>query len=192
MSSLLAIVVAASWYTGSALVLDGPEPKKPMGCEVGAEVPAFYVREVTGTRPNLAVCLVCQNGDRPVVLIAVRKLDAQVERLLESVDRTIESHRGDGLRSFAIFLCDDAKELKDLPPRLMTLARDRKLAIPLAIPVESATGPAGLALPPDVQATVLFYVQKKIVARRLFRSGELTNDEIGQVVREAERMVTAK
>ena len=192
MSMVRAILVFALSWGGLVAVDDRPEPKKPMGCEIGAEVPAFYVREITGNRPNLAVCLVCQNGDRPVVLVAVRKVDAQVERLLEDLDRTIESHRADGLRSFAIFLSSDAKELKDLPPRLMTLARDRKLALPLAIPVESTTGPAGLALPSDVQTVVLFYEQKKIVARRLIRSGELTKEQVEQVVREAERMVEAR
>lgn len=185
------LVFALSW-SGLAAVDDRPEPKKPMGCEIGAEVPAFYVREITGNRPNLAVCLVCQNGHRPVVLVAVRKLDAQVERLLEDLDRTMESHRADGLRSFAIFLSSDAKELKDLPPRLMTLARERKLALPLAIPVESTTGPAGLALPSDVQTTILFYEQKKITARRLIKTGDLTSDQIKQIVRDAERMVSSK
>jgi hypothetical protein len=166
-----------------------PEPKKPTGCEVGAEMPAFYVRDVNGARPNLAVCLVCQNGARPVVMIAVRKIDQQVERLLQAVDRLVDSQRAEGLRGFTIFLAPDAKELKELQPRLVTLARDRSLSLPLTIPVESATGPASLGLPDDLQTTVLFYVEKKIVSRHFFRADELTDGKIDQVTKDAKHML---
>lgn len=192
MGTLLALFLPSLCW-GAANTTDEPSGlKKPSGCEIGADVPAFYVRDITSNHPNLAVCLVCKNGDRPVVLISVRKVDQQVERLLEAVDRTVDSHRAEGLRGFAIFLPTDAKELKDLPSKLMTLARDRSLSLSLSIPVESGTGPASLKLPEDVETTVLFYSAKRIVGKSLFKSGELTSERIEQVVRRAKLMATAK
>ncbi len=177
---------------GVLALSDGPTgPNKPQGCEVGAEVPAFYVREITSDRPNLAVCLVCKNGDRPVVLISVRQIDEQVEQLLAAVDRTVDSHRAEGLRSFAIFLPEDAKNLKELPARLTTLARDRNLSLPLTIPVESSNGPASMKLPEDVRTTVLFYADKKIAARSFFKTGELTAEKIEQIAGAARSMAKA-
>ena len=189
MRASLAVLISVLVSSVLSFGDDKPEPKKPTGCEIGAEVPAFYVREVNGARPNLAVCLVCQNGSRPVVMIVVRKTDAQVERLLEAVDRTVDSRRAEGLRAFAIFLSPDAKQLKELQPQLVTLAHDRNITLPLAIPVEGVTGPTSLALPEDVQTTVLFYVDKKIASRYMFRTGDLTNEKIERVVRDAKLMV---
>ena len=180
-----AIVFTTVVCLGSTAADEKVETKKPTGCEVGAEVPAFYVREITSDHPNLAVCLVCRNGDRPTVLVSIRKIDRQVEHLLAAVDRTVDSHRAEGLRGFAIFLPADAKNLKELPARLTTLARDRNLSLPLTIPVESTTGPASLKLPDDVQTTVLFYVDKKIVARSFFKSGELTSEKTDQLIETA-------
>ena len=89
----LAIVLTSLFGLSGMAPDDKVETKKPTGCEVGAEVPPFYVREITSDHPNLAVCLVCKNGDRPSVLVSVRKIDQQVERLLAAVDRTVDSHR---------------------------------------------------------------------------------------------------
>ena len=166
-----------------------PVPAKPTGCAVGAEMPIFYVREVTGSRPNLAVCLVCRNGDRPVVMISARKIDQQVKRLIEAVDRTVDAHRADGLRGFAIFLAPQGKELTELQAQVQTLARDRNLSIPLALPVESLTGPASLNIPTDVQTTVLLYVEKKIVSSNSFKSGELSQEKITQIIQNAQSLV---
>jgi hypothetical protein len=168
---------------------DPPAEPRKQACDVGAEVPAFYVREVNGPRPHLAVCLVCKNGSRPSVLVAVRKLDAQVESLLEAVDRSIDGHRADGLRGFAIFLTREGNGVREIQPQLMTLARERKLSLPLTIPVESATGPTGLTIPPDAQATVFLYAHKRVVSCQHFRAGDLTRERIDGVVRDATRLI---
>ena len=96
------------------------------------EVPSFYVREVTTERPNLATCLVCRYGNRPVVLVCVRKLDAAGEQVIAAVDRAVDEGRGLGLESFAIFLSPKPAEVQ---PKLMSLVRQRGVTMPLTIPV---------------------------------------------------------
>jgi len=149
------------------------------------EVPSFYVREVTSYRPNLAVCLVCRYGARPVVLVCMRDIDKQAESLIEHLDRTVDAHRGVGLRGFGIFVGDDTR---DAQPKMATLARQRKLSLPLAFPVESG-GPKVLELSKEKPVEVLIYRDKKVQERFAFDEGELTKKQIAAVVEAVESYV---
>lgn len=161
------------------------EQATPTGCEVGAEVPTFYVRDVTSRRPNLATCLVCRYGARPVVVICARGLDEQVSALIASLDHAVDAHRAHGLRGFAMFL--DARS-SEMQPRLTTLARRRSLTIPLVLPVETA-GPSTWELPEDSRTTVLFYVRKRVVARQQFAADELDDEAISGLMEIAENLL---
>jgi hypothetical protein len=176
----LVVVVAAAALACAALA---EERDAPAGCAVGAEVPSFYLREVTGSRPNEAICLVCRYGGRPVVLVCARGLDERVQELIVKIDRTVDAERAQGLRGFAIFL--DAKR-QELQPKLFNLARREKLSLPLAFPVETG-GPRSLELPEKAQVTVLFYRQKKIVQHFAFGADELNDKEIGRLVEATKR-----
>lgn len=154
---------------------------------VGAEVPAFYVREVTGSRPNQAICLVCRYGARPAVLVCVREYDEHVCALLVKLDRAVDARRGQGLRGFAMFL--DAEPQK-LQPQLFTLARREGLSLPLTFPVETA-GPRSLELSKSAQVTVLMYRQKKIVQRIEVEPDHLDDEQIARIVTAAKEFSAA-
>ena len=51
---------------------------KPLisGLAAGKEVPSFFVRAITGPQMNRSVCFVCRNGDRPVVMVMMRRLES--------------------------------------------------------------------------------------------------------------------
>jgi hypothetical protein len=158
------------------------ETATPSGCAVGAEIPSFYVREATGSRPNQAVCLVCRYGERPAILICVRSYDDRVRDLLIELDRAVDAHRGQGLRGFAMFL--DA-EPRTLQPTLFTLARRKSLSLPLTFPIETS-GPKSLDLPSSAQVVVLMYRQKKIERRFEYAAGRLNEEAIAALVTEVE------
>jgi hypothetical protein len=169
-----------------ACVAAAGERDTPSGCAIGADVPSFYLREVTGSRPNEAICLVCRYGGRPAVLIAARGLDEQIQNLLIKIDRTVDAERAQGLRGFAIFL--DAKP-QELQPKLFNLARREKLSLPLAFPVETG-GPRSLELPEKAEVTVLFYRQKKIAQRFVFAADELNDKQIERIIEATKRFAT--
>jgi hypothetical protein len=154
------------------------EGKTPAACEVGVEVPSFFVREVASERPNLATCLVCRYGNRPVVLVCVRKLDAQAEKLLLAIDQAVDDGRGMGLKGFAIFLTEKPAEVQ---PRLMALVRQRGVTIPLTIPVESE-GPRLLRPPAEASLAVLCYQQRRIIAAHVLEPSEVTDERIDHVL----------
>jgi hypothetical protein len=162
----------------------GEPSAAPTGCQIGAEIPYFYVREVTTERPNLATCLVCRYGSRPVVMMCVRQLDPQVERVLTAVDRAVDGARGRGLRGFAVFLTDDPAAAQ---PQMMRLARQGKFSVPLTLPVENG-GPRSLAVPDDARLTVLCYSDKKIVARHVFGADDIGETQIVQVLADLKRL----
>ncbi len=152
-----------------SLLLPALAAASPDAPELGAEVPSFFVREVTTERPNLATCLVCRYGNRPVVLVCVRKLDSATETLIEAIDRAVDQNRGVGLKGFAIFL---AEKPADVQPRLMALVRQRGVTMPLTFPIES-DGPKVLRPPPDASVAVLCYSQRRIVAAHVLLPGEI-------------------
>lgn len=143
--------------------------KPPAACEVGAEIPSFFVREVTGERPNLATCLVCRYGNRPVVLVSVRQLDEEGEKLIKAIDQAVDRGRGLGLKGFAVFV---GEKPADVQPRLMALVRQRGVTLSLTIPIETE-GPLIVRPPAEANLAVLCYSQRKIVASHVLRPGEL-------------------
>jgi hypothetical protein len=150
---------------------------------LGAEIPYFYVREVTSPRPNAATCLVCRYGARPVVILAVRQLDHQTERLLRSIDGVVDQSRGQGLRGFAVFLQSNPAQVQ---PRLMALARQEGIAMPLTFPIE-AGGPRILEIPDDARMAVFYYADKKLVARHIFTS-DITDAHTSAVLADLKRL----
>lgn len=174
---LLMLAAALLGWAIAAHPTQGAAPEVA-GCAPGAEVPSFYVREVTSRRPHLATCLVCRYGSRPVVLLCVRTLNDEVGELIEQVDRAVDAGRGVGLRGFAIFTHGENAQLQ---PQLATLARQRKTTLPLVLPVERG-GPSSMQLPQDAEVTVLLYRDKVVTQRYIFSPGELTARQIDQVV----------
>ncbi|RMG39367.1 MAG: hypothetical protein D6725_05315, partial [Planctomycetota bacterium] len=121
---ILAALAMAVWVCRLAA---GAEPLQS-GRAVGETVPTFYVRAVTGPLQNRSVCYVCRNGARPVVMVLLRKIDRNVPRLLQALDREIDRHRAEGLRGFVVLLEDD---LRKAIPLLQTMAFDNELQLPL-------------------------------------------------------------
>ena len=160
-------------------------PDREAPAAVSQEVPAFFVRDVTSSRPHRAVCLVCRYGERPVVLLAVRKLDPRVVALLRRFDQLAEAHRATSLRAFAVFL---GGELKHWQPRLYTLHRRHRLRMPLVLPVQRG-GPDQLAFSARVPVTVLLYRQRRIVKRYELQLHQLTPERIGQLEQAARAML---
>lgn len=134
----------------------------------GPEVPSFYVRAVTGPLAGKSVCYVCRNGDRPVVTVLLRDLSPDVTALLKDLDRTVNQHRADGLRCFAVLLTDSPQRDS---ARLQTLAFDEKIDLPLTIVSEGATQGSTLVIPREMTISVVTYKDRKVVQRFNYKSG---------------------
>lgn len=168
-------------------VLPTKATRKPLvtGRQVGELVPSFYSRVVTGPLMNRSVCYVCRNGDRPVVLVLMRKTGPRVKQLLRNLDRIVDRNRAAGLRSFGVLL--SSQPAKDTGA-LQTFSFNGKIAMPLTVTTETAGGQEFLQLPENADVSVVLYRNRRVVSSFAFRAGGPAVDEIRQVLRRAERL----
>jgi hypothetical protein len=157
-------------------------PSDPLqsGLKVGEKVHTFYVRAITGPLKNKSVCYVCRNGDRPVVMVFVRRITPQLKKLLKGIDGEIDAHRAAGLRGFGIFLPGEGNELL---PQVQTLAFDEKINLPLTIAAAPSDGSAGGTIHPDAAVTVLLYRDLTVTANFAYRADELPDGEIDKILK---------
>jgi len=176
---ILAATLARADEAGTT---SSPELKSGLqiGLRVGDKVPTFYVRAITGPLKNKSVCYVCRNGDRPVVMLFVRQITPELKMLLKKIDDEVDGHRAAGLRSFAVFVAGDGKELL---PQVQTLAFDEKINLPLTIAAAPSDGSAGRSIHPDAAVTIILYRDQTVTANFAFRADELQAEQIATVVK---------
>jgi hypothetical protein len=165
-----------------------PPKKQPLksGRAVGQLVPSFYVRAVTGPLSNKSVCYVCRNGERPVVMVILRRLDPETTKLLKALDKLIDKNRAMGLRGFAVWMHDDPKKVS---PKLQTLSFNEKLALPLTVCTTVIAGASSQSVHRDAAVTVVLYRKQHVVARLAFRRGEVTKDAVSRVLKQTKKLL---
>ncbi|MCY2964714.1 MAG: hypothetical protein NT069_13935 [Planctomycetota bacterium] len=158
------------------------------GLKSGDKVPNFYVRAITGPLQSKSVCYVCRNGDRPVAMILVRRIIPELETLLKGIDRVVDGHRAEGLRSFAVFVSRDSRTLL---PQVQTLAFNGKIGLPMTIAAAPTEGPGFRGLPDDVAVSVVLYRDLKVRHSFSFHDDELTRESIDRVLEAARDLATS-
>ena len=136
------------------------------GFQTGDKVPYFYVRAITGPLSGKSVCYVCRNGDRPVVMVLVRRIIPVLPTLLKQVDEAVDGHRADGLRGFGVFVDKDPRRLL---PQVQTLSFNGKLSLPLTIAAAPAEGLGWRGLPDEVAVSVVLYRDQQVLKSFQFR-----------------------
>jgi hypothetical protein len=176
--------VAADPAAESKSLLSGPA--------VGKEVPSFFVRAITGPQMNRSVCFVCRNGDRPVVMVLLRRLESGTSVVLKAVDELIDRRRADGLRAFGVMLSDEPGKVS---PHLQTVSFDHQLSLPLGVGPEALGDRDSLCVDPAASVTLVAYRDRKVVWTSAFRSAELRDEptrsrRMREAVEQAETLLT--
>ena len=158
-----------------SVAADPAVESKPLtsGPLVGKEVPSFFVRAITGPQMNRSVCFVCRNGDRPVVMILMRRLEPGSAVVLKAVDELIDRRRADGLRAFGVMLSDEPSKVS---PHLQTISFDQQLNLPLGVGPEALADRDSLSLDPAASVTFIAYRDRKVVWTSALRSAELRDE----------------
>ncbi|MBM3968309.1 MAG: hypothetical protein FJ302_00385 [Planctomycetes bacterium] len=180
---------------GFALAMDPAVGQKPLtsGPATGKEVPSFFVRAITGQQMNRSVCFVCRNGDRPVVMLLLRRLEAGTSAVLKAVDEFVDRRRADGLRAFGVMLSDEPSKVS---PHLQTISFDHQLSLPLGVGPEALGERDSLSIDPAASITLVAYREKKVVWTSAFRSTELRDEptrtrRLREILEQAESSLTA-
>lgn len=156
------------------------------GRTVGKSVPSFYVRAVTGPLRNKSVCYVCRNGNRPVVMVLLRRLEPELKQLFQGIDQVVDRNRAVGLRSFGVLINDEPTRVA---PRVQTFAFDGKIDTPLTVATGVVASPTCQNVHPQAAVTVVLYRNQRVVTTYAYRAGELKAKQIRDLVQHVRKFI---
>lgn len=174
---LLSGLVAGTFVACIAMADSTPGLKS--GPQVGenARPKAFFPLNVNGPTPDEKQCLVCRNGNNPVVMVFARDVDPNLTTLIKKVDEVTAKNTDKKMGSFAVF-CTDASELQG---KLKELAKKENLS-KFTLSIDNPTGPAPYKIDKDADVTVVLYNKSKVIANYAFKKGDLTSSDVEKIV----------
>jgi hypothetical protein len=176
--------IAAALLFVAAIPLAAEEPKFKSGLNVGQRPGPYAFLLSTGPQRGQSFCYICDTADKPAAIIFAKSLTEPLGKLAAKIDQAVADGVVPQMRTW-LTLLDDGKQA-DLDRRLVEWGRLHALKVmPLGI-FEDETGPPAYRLNRDAQATVLLFVNQKVVANFAFRPGEITDAKIGEVVKALE------
>jgi hypothetical protein len=143
----------------------------------------------TGTQRGQSYCYICETGERPAIIVFARTLSDPLGKLAEQLEKAVTDHQKAELRSWITFLSDDQL---NLDPKLVQWSRKHALrSVPLGV-FEDVGGPPSYRLAREADLTVLLFVKQKVVANFAFRTGELNDAKIAEILKAVPRLVSEK
>jgi hypothetical protein len=143
----------------------------------------------TGSERGKSHCYICETADRPMVIVFARNLSDPLGQLVRKLDQAVATHKDAELRSWVTLLAEDESKLNK-----SIVDWERKRAVKL-IPIgvfEDVAGPPSYRIHADAELTVLLAVKQKVVANFAFRSGELNERRIEEILAAIPKIVPEK
>jgi hypothetical protein len=156
------------------------------GVPVGKRPGPYSALVATGPHRGTSHCYICDNGDRPAVVVFARTPDAALGKLVKQIDQAVIEHRKAELNGWVTFLSDDQPALD---PKIVAWAREHGIGeVPLAV-FEDADGPPTYKIARDADVTVMLFVNQRVTANFAFRTGELNQDRVAEILREITKLL---
>jgi hypothetical protein len=133
-----------------------------------------------GTERGQSHCFICATADRPAVIVFARTLSDPLGKLARGLDKALADHKNAELRAWVTFLSDDQTALD---PKVVEWSKKHALrSVPLSV-FEDMVGPPTYRLSRDADVTVLLSVKQKVVRNFAFRTGELNDERITEILK---------
>ena len=148
------------------------------GTPVGKRPGPYSFLVATGPEAGKPTCYICEQGEKPTVVVFARTLSAPLGKLLAGLDADTTARKEAGFKAWMTLLTPKA----DLE-KLSGWAKEQGLK---KVPVggfEDVDGPPAYKLHADADVTVLLFVKEKVVANHTFRAGELTDEKAKEVLK---------
>jgi hypothetical protein len=131
-------------------------------------------------------CFICETAERPAIIVFARHLDDPLVKLVVGIDKAVADNNKAELRGWVTFLNEDHAALD---PQIMQWAKKNAVRnVPMGI-FEDVVGPPTYRLHRDADVTVMLYVKNKVVSNYAFRSGELTEERIADILKQIPKLV---
>ncbi len=156
------------------------------GLKPGQRPGPYSFQVATGPQRGTATCYVCETADKPAAIVFARSLSDPLGKLTAKIDQAVADAKVPELRGWLTLLAD-AKQT-DTEANLVAWGRKHAVrAMPLGA-FEDPVGPPSYRLARDADVTVLLFVKQKVVANFAFRTGELTDAKIDDVVKGIDKL----
>ncbi len=151
-----------------------------LGAEAGTAAGAVFRARLRRARRGQPHCFICETADRPAIIVFARTLSDPLGKLARGLDTALVDHKSAELRTWVTFLSDDQTVLD---PKVVEWSKKHALRnVPLAV-FEDVVGPPSYLLARDADVTVLLSVKQKVVRNFAFRSGELNDERLAEVLK---------
>jgi len=171
----LALAAAFLWnpaFAGDPCV-SGLKP----GAKPGPYSAIVAVGKERGEAPH---CFICDTAEHPAVIVFARHLDDPLAKLVAGIDKVVAENKKAELHGWVTFLNDDQSAFD---PLVVDWAKKHAIRnVPLAV-FEDVAGPPTYKLNRDADLTVLLFTKHKVVNNFAFRSGELTDERIAEILK---------
>jgi len=179
LAATLSLALLAGSVLADGAVKSGPQP--------GDKLRPFAPVNVTGSEAGKKHCLVCQNGNNPVVMIFAREVSEPLTNLVKKVDEATGKHSGCNMGSFVVFTSDS----EGLDKKLKEIADKEKIKNTI-LSIDNPAGPKGYNVAKDADVTVVLYVKKEAKANYSFKKGEMKSGDIEKIVAEITKILPEK
>src|ERR1043166_431896 len=150
----------------------GPQPNQRPG--------PFSALVCVGKERGTQHCYICESKDRPVIIVFARNATDVVGKLVKKFDDAVKENKTAELRSWVTFLADDQTKMD---PVVVKWAKDHAIAnVPCAV-FEDTVGPPAYLIAKEAEVTVVMSVKQKVVANFAYRTGELNDAAIAEIVK---------
>ncbi len=150
------------------------------GLAPGQKVGPYSSVVSVGKERGQAHCFICATEDRPAVVVFARSLDDSLGKLTRGLDKALVDHKASELRAWVTFLNADQT---NFDPKVVAWSKKEAIrGVPLSV-FEDADGPPSYKVSRDADVTVLVFAKQKVVANFAFRSGELSDEHIADVLK---------
>jgi hypothetical protein len=173
-------LVAVALVLGVASAAD---PKS--GPQVGEKMTPFHPLNCTGDHAGEKYCLICKNGDNPVVVIFARQITPELTKLIKRIDEATEKNKERRMGSFVVLLSDS----ENLEKELKQLAKKERIQ-ECILTIDHPEGPNDYSIDHDAEVTVVLYRMLTVKANHTFQKGELNDKGIEAIVADLAKILS--
>lgn len=146
------------------------------GVPVGKRPGPYSFLVATGPERGKQTCFICEQADKPAVVVFTRSLSEPVGQLLATLDSEVPKREKQGFKVWMTQLTDKA----DLDGLAKWSQKQALKNVPVGA-FEDSDGPPAYKLAADAEVTVLVFVKEKVVVNRAYRAGELNEVAIKDI-----------
>jgi hypothetical protein len=159
------------------------------GLSPGQKPGPYSAIVAVGTERGQAHCFICDTAEHPAVIVFARHVDDSLAKLVTGIDKALADNKKAELRGWVTFLNDDQTKFD---PQVVDWAKKHAIRnVPMAV-LEDPVGPPTYKLNREAEVTVILYTKHKVVNNFAFRSGELTEERIAEVLKALPQLLDAE